>query len=156
MLSQRKVSVLLVDNSARVREHVRKGLAGTEFALWEAADYSAGEKFLASPKLAVDILLAEIDSRGWDLAIQVVQHRPQARVLLTSSRYLDTVQSHGLYIRQGIFIRGVEFIAKPFNLDALVVRLREVWAHGPHVRLESASGILGQMGTGSVAGATEA
>lgn len=150
-MNQRKVSVLLVDNNVAVREHVRNLLRGTEFTLWEAADAATAEKFLASQDLAVDILLAEIDTRGWDLAIQVVQVRPLARVLLMSSRYLDTVQSHGLYIKQGIFIRGVEFIPKPFTRESLLARLREVWAHGPRVRLESASGVLGQLDTGSAA-----
>lgn len=150
-MSPRKISVLLVDNSAGVREHVRKALLGTEFTLWEASDCSTAEKFLASRNLAVDILLGEIDTCGWELAIQVVQFRPEARVLLMSSRYLDTVQSHGLYIKQGLFIRGVEFIPKPFNRSFLLDRLREIWAHGPRVRLESASGILGGPGTGATA-----
>lgn len=154
MLSQRKISVLLVDDNVAVREHVRSLLRGTEFALWEATDCAQAERFIASRDLAVDILLSEIAPCGWDLAVQAVQLRPRVRVLLMSSRYLDTVQGHGLYVRQGIYIRGVEFIPKPFTRDSLLGRLREVWAHGPLVRLESASGILGRLGMG--AGPSEA
>lgn len=145
MLTPRKTSILLVDDNARLREHVKSMIDRTEFTLWEAADVATAERFLASPKLAVDILLADItveNSGGWELALQSASLRPRTKVLLMSSRYLDAVQSHGLYVRQGLYLRGVAFLPKPFGRDDLLARLRDLWKHGPAVRLESASGSL--------------
>lgn len=143
MLTPKKVSILLVDGNARLRDHIKDMLRDTEFTLWEAADGATAERFLASPKLAVDILLADVTldhSGGWDLAIQCASVRPRTKVLLMSSRYLDAVQNHGLYVRQGLYLRGVAFLPKPFGREDLVSRLRDLWKHGPTVRLESTSG----------------
>lgn len=143
MLIERKISVLLVDDNPAVLSYVKALLEGSEFTCWEAEDGVAAEHYLTSPKLAVDILLSEVAvgaKSGWDLAIKVATLRPRTKVLLMSSRYLDAVQSHGLYIRQGIYLRGVEFLPKPFTPEVLLSRLRAIWSHGPVIRLESASG----------------
>lgn len=142
MLTDRKISILLVDDNPAMREYIRSILEGSEFTCWEAGNGDAAEHYLTSPRLAVDILLSEVAvgaKSGWELAIQVATLRPRTKVLLMSSRYLDAVQSHGLYIRQGIFLRGVEFLSKPFTRDILLARLRGLWHHGPVVRLESVS-----------------
>jgi len=142
MLTDRKISVLLVDDNPAMREYVRSLLEGTEFSCWEAANGDAAEHYLTSPKLAVDLLLSEVavgPKSGWDLAIQVATLRPRTKVLLMSSRYLDAVQSHGLYIRQGLYLRGVEFLSKPFTRETALARLRALWQYGPVVRLESVS-----------------
>jgi DNA-binding NarL/FixJ family response regulator len=142
MVIDRKISVLLVDDSPLMRGHILDLLEGTEFTCWEAASGEEAEHYLDSPKLAVDILLSEVSvgrRSGWDLAIQIATLRPRTKVLLMSSRYLDAVQSHGLYIRQGLYLRGAEFLPKPFPRDTLLSRLRKLWLHGPALRLESVS-----------------
>lgn len=146
---RRKISILLVDDNAPMRAYIRNLLKDTEFTLWEAADCPTAMRYLQAPDLAVDMMLSEIVVEtpcGWDLAAQVSMLRPQAKVILMSSRYLDALQGHKPYITQGLYLWGVEFLPKPFSRDQLMERLREVWAHGATLRLESATG-LGRLGS---------
>lgn len=140
---------MLVDDSAPMREYIRNILKGSEFTLWEAPDCPTAMRYLQATDLAVDMMLSEIVVEtpcGWDLAAQVSLLRPQAKVILMSSRYLDALQGHKPYITQGLYLWGVEFLPKPFGRDQLMERLREVWTHGATVRLESATG-LGRLGS---------
>jgi DNA-binding response OmpR family regulator len=145
----RKISILLMDDSAAIRGYFRDLLRETEFALWEAPDCGQAARYLAARDLAVDILLAEamVDGRpcGWELALQMPSLRPGSKVILMSTRYLDALQAHDTYVKRGLYLWGVEFLPKPFTRGSLLNRLREVWAHGATPRLESASGV-GRLG----------
>lgn len=139
-----KISILLADDSGGFRTYVTEMLKGTEFTVWEAHDSPSARKFLASPKLAVDILLTDTFERpeiGWELALDAATLRPGIKVLLMSSRYLDAVQSHASYVHQGVILVGAEFILKPFSRSTLIARLQALWKTGPHVRLEQVSGV---------------
>lgn len=138
-----KISILLVNGSGGFRNHVKSMLQGSEFTIWEAHDSPTARNFLASPKIAIDILLCDIferSSAGWDLAIEAAFLRPGIKILLMSSRYLDAVQGHDHYIHQGLCLRGTEFILKPFTQENLLNRLQTLWEIGPTVRLDPVSG----------------
>jgi two-component system cell cycle sensor histidine kinase/response regulator CckA len=116
-------TILLVEDDAQVRDVGRRALerAGytvlatgdTEGAI-AAADRHPGHIHL----LVTDVMLPRVSGR--ELAARLAIHRPAIKVLYVSGT------SDGAIARHQMLEPGIEFLEKPFSLDHLVRKVRQV------------------------------
>ncbi|MEZ5419303.1 MAG: PAS domain S-box protein [Vicinamibacterales bacterium] len=115
-------TVLIVDDDADIRQMLKRALS---FAGYEVAVAGDGEEALA--ELArrgghVDLVLTDVMMPGIggpELAARIRASDPQARILFTSGYAENAVAHHG------VLAEGVQFIAKPYSLQALTQKVRE-------------------------------
>ena len=106
-----------------VRQVTRKMLEMKGYQVLEAADGSAAlalSEQLHGPiqLLLTDVLMPEMS--GKELADRLTQRRPETRVLFMSGHTENAIVHHG------VLKPGIAFIQKPFRLEALVHKVREV------------------------------
>ncbi len=68
--------------------------------------------------LLTDVVMPRMNGR--ELAEELVAVRPEIKVLYTSGYTHDVISHHG------VLDQGIHFVAKPYSLDALAARVREV------------------------------
>ncbi|MBW2461810.1 MAG: response regulator, partial [Deltaproteobacteria bacterium] len=68
--------------------------------------------------LLTDVVMPRMNGR--DLAEKLVAARPEIQVLYTSGYTHDVISHHG------VIDEGIHFVAKPYSLDVLAARVREV------------------------------
>lgn len=68
--------------------------------------------------LLTDVVMPHMDGR--ELATRLVEMRPELEVLYASGYTRDIIAHHG------VLDEGIHFVAKPFTLDTLTARVREV------------------------------
>ena len=116
-------TVLVVEDEDKVRRVVVRFLKRRGYNVLEAA---CGEDALqvalrhADPidLLFTDVIMPEMNGR--ELADRLTEQRPGIKLLFTSGYTHDNIA------HRGVLDEGVQFIAKPFSLKALAVRVREV------------------------------
>ncbi len=114
-------SVLVVDDNSVMRQLFRRALEQAQFKVMEA---EGGMRALAllergRPGLVVlDLMMAGMDGRA--LADAARARYPQLRVLFSSGYAEHAIARHG------VLAEGVEFIAKPYSLQALAQKVRDV------------------------------
>ena len=116
-------TVLLVEDEESVRQLVRETLAARGYQVLEADD---GEKALKIAKthngpihmLMTDVVMPGMSGR--ELAKQLGTTHPQTRVLYLSGYTEDAI------VHQGVLDSGTSFLQKPFNLQVLARKVREV------------------------------
>jgi CheY-like chemotaxis protein len=116
-------TILLVEDDPQVRELGRRALeragyivlaVGDTEAAIAAADRHAGHIHL----LVTDVVLPGVSGR--ELAARLAIHRPAIRVLYVSET------SDGAIARHRMLEPGIEFLEKPFSLDRLLRKVRQV------------------------------
>jgi two-component system, cell cycle sensor histidine kinase and response regulator CckA len=116
-------TILLVENDPQVREVGRRALeragytvlaVGDTEAAIAAADRHAGHIHL----LVTDVVLPGVSGR--ELAARLAIHRPAIKVLYVSGT------SDGAIARHRMLEPGIEFLEKPFSLDSLLRKVRQV------------------------------
>lgn len=115
-------TVLLVEDDDRVRSASAEALAELGYTVIPAA---SGAEALALLDERDDIALLFTDivmpgMSGKKLADEAVQRRPGLRVVYTTGFTRNAI------IHNGVLDRGVNFLAKPFTLEQLAAKLREV------------------------------
>lgn len=117
-----KYKILLVEDDRDVRDYLRKSLE-TEYVVWEAADgVKAYDKVVQDyPDLVLsDIMMPKRD--GLELCSMIkndirVGHIP---VILMTAR------SMVVHIKEGFQAGADDYIVKPFNMDVLLTRIRNL------------------------------
>ncbi len=111
--------ILLVEDEERLREVTVASLRDLEYKVIHAA---GGEEALllldAHPEIGclfTDILMPGMNGR--ELANEALRRRPDLKVLYTSGYVGDAVED-------GVLDSGVNYLAKPYALDNLVLKLR--------------------------------
>ena len=115
-------TVLVVEDQATVRELVVEMLRGLGYRILVAQDGPGGLKILNSP-VEVDLLVTDIGLPGLNgrqLADAARLRRPDLRVLFMTG-YAETAAVAG-----GFLEPGMKLITKPFSIDALTRRVREM------------------------------
>jgi len=119
-------TVLLVEDEESVRELVRETLKSKGYSVMEAPDGIQGMKVAESFEGKIDILITDVampGMSGHELAKRVAASRPGIKILFLSGYTEDAI------IHEGVLDPGTAFLQKPFTLQALARKVREV-LHG--------------------------
>jgi CheY-like chemotaxis protein len=118
-------TVLLVEDDERVRALVRSILKKGGYRVLEAEHAEAAAEISSAHQGPIDLLLTDVvmpGRNGRELAEQVVRSRPSIRVLFMSGYSNDAV------MMRGVHITDAQFIQKPFTIDELSSKVRDVLA----------------------------
>jgi two-component system, cell cycle sensor histidine kinase and response regulator CckA len=119
-------TVLLVEDEESVRELVRETLQSKGYTVMEASDGINGMKAAETYDGKIDILITDVvmpGMSGRELAQRVAASRPTIKVLYLSGYTEDAI------IHEGVLDPGTAFLQKPFTLQALARKVRDV-LHG--------------------------
>jgi CheY-like chemotaxis protein len=119
-------TVLLVEDEESVRELVRETLKSKGYVVMEAADGINGMKVAESHTGKIDILITDVvmpGMSGRELAQRITAARQTIKVLFLSGYTEDAI------IHEGVLEPGTAFLQKPFTLQALARKVRDV-LHG--------------------------
>ena len=116
-------TVLLVEDDASVRVMTCNMLRHLGYEVLQARSGQEALAMMSQHAGTIDLLLTDVvmpGMNGRELADQLKRHRPQTTVLFTSGYAEDVIVHHG------IVDQDVNFIPKPFTMQSLGVKLREV------------------------------
>ena len=122
-------TILLVEDEAGVRSVAREVLEMEGYNVLEAEDGVKGLQLAMTHQGPIHLLLSDVvmpGMSGRDLAERLSVQRPGIRVLFISGYTDDTV------VRRGVRDAKVAFLQKPFTLENLAQKVREV-LDGPGV-----------------------
>ena len=116
-------TVLLVEDEESVRELVRETLVARGYKVLEAENGEIGLRVAEAHGEGIDILITDVVMPGMggrELAKRLLQIRPRLGVLYLSGYTEDTI------LHQGALDPGTAFLQKPFTLQNLARKVREV------------------------------
>jgi two-component system, cell cycle sensor histidine kinase and response regulator CckA len=116
-------TVLLVEDEESVRQLVRETLAAKGYEVMEAENGEDGIAVAARHDGKIDLVITDVVMPGMggrELVKQLAQSRPQTRVLYLSGYTEDAIVS------EGTIESGAAFLQKPFTLQNLSRKVREV------------------------------
>jgi len=116
-------TVLLVEDDVSVRVMTYNMLRHMGYEVLQATGGLEALSMMAQYGGTIDLLLTDVVMPGMDgreLAEELRKHRPQTNVLFTSGYAEDVIVHHG------IVDQDLNFIPKPFTMQSLGIKLREV------------------------------
>jgi CheY-like chemotaxis protein len=116
-------TVLLVEDEESVRQLVRETLAAKGYRVIEAENGESGASVAARHDGKIDLVITDVVMPGMggrELVKQLSQTRPEAKVLYLSGYTEDSIVS------EGTIDSGAAFLQKPFTLQTLSRKVREV------------------------------
>lgn len=117
-------SVLIADDEIMLREIAAEALSDAGFIVFQAAHGREALSLLkrnpAISLLISDVRMPEMD--GWQLAHAAHRFRPELKILLMTG-FAETVEPGTIHFPK------FEILKKPFNLQALCQRARQVTGH---------------------------
>jgi hypothetical protein len=116
-------TVLLVEDEESVRQLVRETLAAKGYEVMEAENGEDGIAVAAQHDGRIDLVITDVVMPGMggrELVKHLAQSRPQTRVLYLSGYTEDAIVS------EGTIESGAAFLQKPFTLQNLSRKVREV------------------------------
>jgi two-component system cell cycle sensor histidine kinase/response regulator CckA len=123
--SQASETVLVVEDDERVRALVSNILKKDGYRVLEAEHAEQAAEVAEGYHEPIDLLLTDVvmpGRNGRELAELIVRRRPTTRVLFMSGYSNDAV------LLRGVSATGAQFIQKPFTIDALTAKVRDVLA----------------------------
>ena len=129
-------TVLLVEDEESVRELVRVTLVSRGYKVLEAENGECGLHIAEETKATIDLLVTDVVMPGMggrELAKRLVTLRPATKVLYLSGYTEDAIAT------QGALSPGTAFLQKPFTLQNLAKKVREVLRSRPLSKSASAS-----------------
>jgi two-component system cell cycle sensor histidine kinase/response regulator CckA len=116
-------TILLVEDEESVRQLVRETLSAKGYCVIEAGDGEAGLEVAARHDGEIHLVITDVvmpGISGREMAKQLSQTRPETRVLYLSGYTEDAIVS------EGRIESGTAFLQKPFTLQNLSKKVREV------------------------------
>lgn len=116
-------TVLLVEDEESVRQLVRETLAAKGYRVIEAENGESGMAVAAQHHGKIDLVITDVVMPGMggrELVKQLAQARPDTKVLYLSGYTEDAIVS------EGTIESGAAFLQKPFTLQNLSRKVREV------------------------------
>jgi CheY-like chemotaxis protein len=113
---------LLVEDEEVVREMATEILRDCGYHVLEAQHPQQALTLAAEYEGEIHLMLTDVvmpSMSGRELAEQLMPLRPEMRVLYMSGYTDDAIVHHG------VLEEGTAFIAKPFSIDSLALKLRE-------------------------------
>ena len=116
-------TVLLVEDEESVRQLIRETLQSKGYKVLEADRGDTALRIAAAHAGRIDLLISDIvlpGMAGQELGKQLLAHNPATKVLYLSGYTEEAV------IHQGMLDAGAAFLQKPFMLQALARKVRDV------------------------------
>ena len=116
-------TVMLVEDEEAVRRVTEEMLRSAGYTVLAAADGSDALRQIESYPEVVDLLISDVVMPGMSgpqLADRVSKMRPDTRLLFVSGHTQDAIGHHG------ILDEGLAFLRKPFSMEVLLTKVREV------------------------------
>ena len=116
-------TILLVEDNQAVRELTRDILTRQGYTVLPATDGHEALTLAASQDSPIHLLLTDVvmpGMNGKELYREAVAIHPGLKILFMSG-YTDNVIAH-----RGVLDEGIAFIQKPFTIDAITAKVREV------------------------------
>jgi two-component system cell cycle sensor histidine kinase/response regulator CckA len=116
-------TVLLVEDEESVRQLVAETLSSRGYQVLEAENGEEALKLAADSSRTIDLMITDVvmpGISGRELARELVKTRPQTKVLFLSGYTEDAV------VHQGVLEPDTAFLQKPFTLQNLAKKVREV------------------------------
>jgi PAS domain S-box-containing protein len=124
-------TVLVVEDEPQIRELVVMMLTSCGYAVLTADDSSHAATLSKNHAGPIHLLLTDVvmpGISGRELARQLAALRPEMKVLLTSGYTPDSIVQHG------VLEPGLYFLQKPFTLNTLSSKVREVLNDTRHLQ----------------------
>jgi CheY-like chemotaxis protein len=121
-------TLLLVEDEAGVREVIVEWLSGHGYRVLTAANGVDALSVAATPTGPIDLMIADVvmpHMGGPELAGHLLPLRPEMKVIYVSG-YADEAIGD-----PGKLAAGAAFLQKPFSLDALLGRVRDILGPAP-------------------------
>ncbi len=116
-------TLLLAEDDEVVRTIIRTVLGSNGYRVMEARDGREAMEIAERHQGPIDLLLTDVimpEISGKDLASCLVNRHPEAKVLYMSGYTENAIVHHG------VLDAGTAFLQKPFRVDALAQKVREV------------------------------
>jgi CheY-like chemotaxis protein len=116
-------TVLLVEDEESVRELIREALEARGYNVCSARNGNEALAIATRQELQIDLMITDVVMPGMggrELATRIATIRPGTRILYLSGYTEDAIVHHG------VLELGTAFLQKPFTLDALASKVREV------------------------------
>ena len=121
-------TVLLVEDEESVRQLVRETLESKGYTVMEAENGEVGLKIADAHNGPIHMMITDVvmpGMSGRELAKRLMQVRPETKVLYLSGYTEDAI------VHQGVLETGTAFLQKPFTLQTLSRKVREVLRGDP-------------------------
>jgi CheY-like chemotaxis protein len=133
-LTEGSETILLVEDEEDLRSMAAEVLGMIGYTVLQAGSGEEAIDIWRTHDGEIDLLLTDVvmpGMSGGELVRQASPLRPETRVLYMSGYTDDTIVKHG------VFASAAAFIQKPFRLEALSRKVREVLDLAPHGRSHS-------------------
>jgi two-component system, cell cycle sensor histidine kinase and response regulator CckA len=122
-------TILLVEDEESVRQLVRETLQARGYVVIEAQNGEEGLQIAEAHSGPLDVVITDVvmpGIGGRELAKRLTEARPETRVLFLSGYAEDAI------VHEGVLESGAAFLQKPFTLQTLSRKVREVLQSQPN------------------------
>jgi len=119
-------TILVVEDQVEVQRLALAGLAVFGYAAHGASTGNEALAFCSEFAGNIDVVVTDVvmpDMNGREVARQVAQLRPEARILFMSGYTADVIA------HRGVLDADVDYLPKPFTPDSLARKIREILAN---------------------------
>ncbi len=119
-------TILLIEDEEMLRKLAKETLTLYGYQVLDAPNGESAVSLCKEHTESIDLVLTDVimpGLSGREVAHQLLELRPQVRVLFMSGYTDDAI------VHQGVLDEGANFIQKPFAPDALARKVREVLDH---------------------------
>ena len=116
-------TILVVEDDTRVRDLVARSLLACGYHVLVAADGEEALTMAAQVEEKIHLLLTDVvmpKLNGRELSEKLAGIHPETRTLFTSG-YTENIIAH-----HGVLDKGIKFLGKPYTLEALARRVRDL------------------------------
>ena len=118
-----KESILVVEDDEGVRSFVSTALKDLGYTIYEAVNGKKALELIKDKKLIFDLMITDLimpEMNGKELAEEVSKIYPETLILFSSG------YTAGHIVKSGSLEQGINFLQKPYTLQALALKVREV------------------------------
>ena len=134
-----KETILLVEDEDSLREVTRDFLQGSGYKVLEAQNGQSAVDIAKRHRGPIDLLLTDVimpGMSGRQLADQLIPARPEMKLVFMSGYTQDLISHHG------VLDPGTVLLEKPFGVESLLRKIREVLDHEPSQTTDSSTELV--------------